>query len=350
MYQKKKLRNGYAYVRNEADLRGLDGLVFDVDGVLVDSSNSYDLAVCKTYEYLSKRLFGTVRVGKDALKKTLYRLRDSGGFNCDWDSLYVMLLFTFERMPTRYKKDFLRLDFEGLDPYKRIKLTSMLGNVELDIPEGDLLEFVEKADSRGLDSLMDLLGDRYIKRFEEFLNYKSGVWQGVIPYVFDEIYYGKELFEEQHHVRPRLRFKGLIRFERLLVEEETLRRLSRFKLGLLTGRSRVGTYYSLGALVTYFDGKAQAFSEDDPHFKKPNPNPLAFCAKRLKVNKVMYVGDSMEDLLMAEGTKALGLKILFAGVYKGKGYRSKRLGLFMNKGADLLIPDVSSLPDLLEGL
>jgi len=348
-YRRLKLRGGYSYLREGASLDGVEALIFDVDGVLIDSSSSYDMAVLKTYEYLCSRLFGRIKIGKDALLKALYRLRDSGGFNCDWDSLYVMLLFTFQRMPLGYKEEFFRFKFEGLDPYERLSAASELPKFEVELLEEELLEFVRNADSRGLRSIEErMLRDRYLKRFRDFLDYRSGVWHGLLPYVFDEIYYGRELFEEQHDVKPRLGFEGLIRFERLLVERETLDRLSRFRLGLLTGRSRVGTYHTLGELVGYFEEAAQAFSEDEPRFKKPDPRILALQLKRLKVNKAIYVGDSMEDLLMTKGARGMGFDVLFAGVYEGLGYRDGRLELFMENGADLLIPDVNSLPEVLK--
>ncbi len=51
-------------------------LGFDMDGVLIDTSQSYDVSIVKTVEYFTK---STVSVDK------ITELREKGGFNNDWD-------------------------------------------------------------------------------------------------------------------------------------------------------------------------------------------------------------------------------------------------------------------------
>lgn len=54
----------------------MNGILFDMDGVLVDVSNSYDRTICKTSAFFLK---------KEIDPKEIYKIRNSGGFNNDWD-------------------------------------------------------------------------------------------------------------------------------------------------------------------------------------------------------------------------------------------------------------------------
>lgn len=53
-----------------------DVLLFDLDGVLVDVSNSYRLAIKETAEFFTK---------KKVLNKEIQKFKEQGGFNNDWD-------------------------------------------------------------------------------------------------------------------------------------------------------------------------------------------------------------------------------------------------------------------------
>ena len=51
-------------------------LVFDMDGVLINASNSYRTTIEKTYEKYT---------GKKAYAKEIQRIKNMGGMNNDWD-------------------------------------------------------------------------------------------------------------------------------------------------------------------------------------------------------------------------------------------------------------------------
>jgi len=59
-----------------------DGLVFDMDGVLVDVTNSYRTSIKQTAEYFLKR-----EVSIDEVKK----VKDMVGMNNDWDATYTLI-------------------------------------------------------------------------------------------------------------------------------------------------------------------------------------------------------------------------------------------------------------------
>src|SRR3989304_1302385 len=53
----KKIEEGiYAQESTANEIRDIDGIIFDCDGVLVDVSNSYDLAIQRTTAYILKEI------------------------------------------------------------------------------------------------------------------------------------------------------------------------------------------------------------------------------------------------------------------------------------------------------
>jgi histidinol-phosphate aminotransferase len=69
-------------------LRERELIVFDMDGVLVDTSNSYRMAIKETYKYFA---------GKDISFEEIQQAKNSGGLNNDWDLTdYLLTLSGFD--------------------------------------------------------------------------------------------------------------------------------------------------------------------------------------------------------------------------------------------------------------
>ncbi|MEK7539799.1 MAG: aminotransferase class I/II-fold pyridoxal phosphate-dependent enzyme, partial [Patescibacteria group bacterium] len=64
-------------------------LLFDLDGVLVDVSDSYRLAIIKTAEHFTGK-----KVGKEIVQK----IKERGGFNNDWDATEQVIMETGMRI------------------------------------------------------------------------------------------------------------------------------------------------------------------------------------------------------------------------------------------------------------
>ncbi len=63
-------------------LKSRDLIIFDMDGVMVDTSNSYRLAIRSTYEKFS---------GKTLTPERVHEAKMQGGLNNDWDLTYYLL-------------------------------------------------------------------------------------------------------------------------------------------------------------------------------------------------------------------------------------------------------------------
>jgi HAD superfamily hydrolase (TIGR01548 family) len=63
-------------------LKKKDLIIFDMDGVLVDTSNSYRMAIKETYEHFA---------GKDISFDNIQKAKNKGGLNNDWDCTEYLL-------------------------------------------------------------------------------------------------------------------------------------------------------------------------------------------------------------------------------------------------------------------
>jgi phosphoglycolate phosphatase-like HAD superfamily hydrolase len=183
--------------------------------------------------------------------------------------------------------------------------------------------------------------------------------------VFDEIFYGPDLFQKAHKRRAQFYTSaGAIENEIPIATQTTLKRLGDLvgtqNLGIASGRGTLATRKTLGRLLDYFNPKARVFLEDEElqthdnlealrvERAKPAPYSLLKSAQAMKkFKRALYVGDSAEDLIMTRRANEVDPRYLFAGVtdygYNPQGKRR----MFAEAAVDLILPSVNQLPALL---
>ena len=270
-----------------------DCVLFDVDGVLVDVSKSYNSAIKKTVNFCCKQLVGKTWPSL-VTDRLILRFRQRGGFNNDADTSYAMLLSTIVNPPATVS--------EG-----RKFLETIAAN----------------ADETGIVSVEKFLENRgfEISKFRDQLAYPGSVRESIVARVFDEFFYGPELFKGQNGLGTKYwdGSKPLIDNDKVIVTARTLKFLcSNFagNLAMVTGRSRIAAEYSLRKLMRHFDLRASVFLEDESRqYAKPNPYAIIRAMRTMDARKALYAGDSLEDLLMARKAQAENLDISFVGIY-----------------------------------
>ena len=146
----------------------------------------------------------------------------------------------------------------------------------------------------------------------------------------------------------------MIRNDKIIIKEKTIQQLSKEfggRLVLISGRSKVAAYFTLNKLLDYFIRDACVFLEDEKReYSKPNTYAIHKVFNQLNLRNAIYVGDSIEDILMVEKFRqeTTKSKIIFCGIY-GKNTNSsldlKRV--FESKGADILVKNVNDIPNIL---
>jgi len=391
LYQSVRVKGRVVYVTREAvnHLSEVEAVIFDCDGVLIDTRKSYNTTIIRTACFILSRLVGFSLPQRVITPSIIHTLRCSGGFNNDWDSTYVILLYLFSCLPKRFLERFRQVHREFIEGGgSALEWQTQFGQLSHQlrgyverrrIQEAaerihyGLSQFVGPADSSGTPALEKILFAKQqpvwkmegLRSFKTFLGYPDNSAHSLLATVFDEIFYGPALFEQAHRRRPQFYLgAGAIENETPIVTRTTLKRLAdmigRRHLGIASGRGTLAIEHTLGRWLDYFNPKARVLLEDEElrargdiealrtERAKPAPYALLKSARAMKTFKrALYVGDSAEDLIMTGRANAVDPRYLFAGV-TDYGYDPRRKReMFAEAAVDLILPSVNQLPDVL---
>ena len=333
------------------ELGDLDAIIFDCDGTLIDVEDSYYLTIRLTASIILKEIYGVeVKLGRD-VNQVIKLLKMLGGFNDDVNTVSIIAQTILAFSPREHVRR------GNLD---RVDISIFLEDVSRD---RSWPQFVSEALRWIMDKCSELYG-RYARRedLEDILDeiasskggeevlsdFRNNICDGLLSTVFNEIFDGEEMIKKLGGEPKYVRWDGAIRNDKLLIREETLRDLSEMfdgRLGILSGRRRWEAEYTLNDLLKYFDSRAMIFSDDPSWCEKPDPMGLIRCSRLLDSSRVLYVGDSSEDLLMVKNALEKGLNSSMASVLTN----DFSLNYFIEMGADIIVEDVNLLPRALSG-
>ena len=188
-----------------------------MDGVLIDTRLSYNLAIKKTIKHILDLLNGHRKI-QSVSDSILLKMRRTGGFNNDTDTTYALILTSL--------------------------VSGVTGTKEL---EGFLFGTTNNIDAGGIFSVERYLSRLYsrdtVDKIKHKLSYPGPVGRSVVTTVFDEVFYGAELFKQRYGIRPRYYFgSGLIDNERVVITRGTSRfLLSKFNksIGVVSVRRKL---------------------------------------------------------------------------------------------------------------
>jgi|RhiMethySRZTD1v2_1073278.scaffolds.fasta_scaffold172661_2 phosphoglycolate phosphatase-like HAD superfamily hydrolase len=305
----------------------IDGIIFDVDGVLIDTRLSYNLAIKETVKHLLD-ILDLAKTIQSVSDNILLKMRLTGGFNNDTDTTYALILTSLVSEITSTK------ELESL-----------------------LFGGTNRIDARGIISVERYLSTLYsratVEKIKRRLNYPGPVGGSIVTTVFDEVFYGAELFKQRYGVSPKYYFgDGLIDNEKVVITRTTTRfLLNRFNnsIGVVSGRSKLAFEYSLQGILSTFNREACIFLEDEPRKNaKPNPYGIGKAMERMLTKHAIYVGDSVEDIIMVGKAKEeMGLDVEFIGVYGSSAKPMETRRALKQNGAELLLRSVNKLPNVL---
>jgi HAD superfamily phosphatase len=339
MYQK---INNVNFIHTLRRCFHIDYIIFDIDGVLIDVKKSYNEAIKNTVQFVVRNLIK--KDLKDLITdQIILKFRKTGGFNNDTDTSYAIILAL--------------LSYQDLQ------------NANL---EKFLIDVAEHADETGIDSVEKYIKKltsnktfpNYLKNIDkilDYLNYPGKVGDSIVSTVFDEFFYGQELFLKRYKIKSKHYFgKPLIENDRIVITDNTIRKLiERFnsKIAMVSGRSKIAAAYALDNKFYLLNEENSVFLEDeDRKFAKPNPYGLKKVINKINTrNDILYCGDSVEDLIMARraeeelNQKNIKTKtsIIFCGIYGCSSNKDELISKFMEKKADIIIKSVNDLPHIL---
>ena len=376
-YQRRLINNKVAYLKiADSDIKNINTVIFDCDGVLINSKNSYDKCIELTISYILKNMLNKQFISFKISKSTLELFRQTGGFNNDYKFCYVVILKIISMIPSSLSEDYeqeyniintknISNSFKRLKSIKLNRINVYKKNVKTDYTRelNELAKNIKKFDLGSIENIitkeLEVEQQNLINSSKQLLNFTKDRKNNIITNVFDEFFYGKNLIKKARRTK-KINFnrKGTIESEKLIVKESSLIALkSRFNrnISIVSGRGRIGTKFSLGKLFKFFNPDGNVFIEDlaripkyGAGIDKPNPLSLRKSASNLsRKGNILYIGDSMEDLLMTKAAgKSKNQKYIFAGIYGSSRSERNKIKLFKDNKADIIISNINDIPEL----
>ncbi len=315
----------------------LDTALFDIDGVLIDTTGSYRRSVIAATDALV-RVTGGFSDAPEPLvtPDDVERFKLAGGFNSDWDLTQAFVALWTARLR----------EWRG---------TALAGR-SLAAWAADAAA-ATRAGAGGLAWLHCVVPASAIPDWDD------------ARWTHDEFYWGAALLRELHDRAPRYspEAPGLRQTERSLLAPETLTSLAALgleKYGLITGRVSPEVEWALRLIAP--DGEAAAVAgsygpQAHPPFgvvvsaalyAKPDPQALVHALAALAARAAVYIGDTSDDLDLVLRYRAERRRAapdlpptLAVSVATGEAAAT-----FRQRGADLTIGSVSELPAALIAL
>ncbi|MDH3657758.1 MAG: HAD family hydrolase [Nitrosopumilus sp.] len=299
----------------------IDTIIFDCDGVLIDITKSYDLAIIKTTKYVLET-FAKISDSIDVNFKIIDGFKSTGGFNDEVDLTYAAII-------------------------------SIVAAKKLEKNQTDFIfDVIKNADSTGIESVEKYLEKEVdISEIKKQLSYPGVHHENPLYQIFDQLFYGPELYQKLFRKSSKFSEPGLIEQDDVILNDLLIEKLQkRFgsKIAMVTGRGKESVSYSLKTLLEKFDLKNSVFLEDESRdIAKPNPKPLLDSIQGMNSVSTLYVGDSMEDFIMAKKVTDFGNKATFCGIIGTSKNPIQKLELFERSGASLVLDSINLLPKVL---
>ena len=309
------------YVDDSFDPTKFDSIIFDCDGVLVDITNSYDQTIVKTTKYVLE----TLAKINDSIQidfKIIDGFKSTGGFNDEVDLTYAAILSIVAAK--KLKKD--QTEFIFL--------------------------VIKNSDSTGIKSVETFIKNQIdISEIIEQLSYPGSHKDNILYQIFDQLFYGPELYSKLFQNTSKFSESGLIENDDVIFNNDLADKLeNKFhkQISMVTGRGKESVKYSLKNLLEKFDLQNSMFLEDEPReLAKPNPQSLVNSITGMNSKSCLYVGDSMEDFIMAKKATILGNKTTFCGIIGTSKNPEEKLQLFEQNEAILVLDSINLLPKVL---
>ena len=309
------------YVDDSFDPTKFDSIIFDCDGVLVDITNSYDQTIIKTTKYVLE----TLAKINDSIQidfKIIDGFKSTGGFNDEVDLTYAAILSIVAAK--KLKKD--QTEFINL--------------------------VIDNSDSTGIKSVETFIKDQTdISEIIEQLSYPGSHKDNILYQIFDQLFYGPELYSKLFQNTSKFSESGLIENDVVIFNNDLADKLeNKFhnQISMVTGRGKESVKYSLKQLLDKFDLQNSMFLEDEPReLAKPNPQSLVNSITGMNSKSCLYVGDSMEDFIMAKKATILGNNTTFCGIIGTSKNPDEKLQLFGENEAILVLDSINLLPKVL---
>lgn len=303
-------------------LPNLDAILLDVDGVILDVSESYRVAIMETVQWYAREILGLEDNAPLIEGGDIEAFKLAGGFNSDWDLTNAAVMLVLAKKVQLETKDTASIAAHG-PSWK--DFTAAIARRGGGLPMAEM-------------TVLETLTTRQRRDFAMAFNPK------IVVQVFQEMYGGDDACEKLYGFDPKyIHGEGLYKKEKVMLDASLLRSLSgRYKIGLLTGRTRNETRLAMEFAGLHIP-ESNWVTEDDG-VKKPDGRALLLLQEKVGFKFGVFVGDTMDDLNVVKNyreTKGAGrAKIVACTALSGPSGDAHRR-LFLEAGTEVATPDLN---------
>ncbi len=173
-------------------LHEIDTIIFDCDGVLIDITKSYDLAIIKTTQYVLEN-FAKITNSISVDFKIIDGFKSTGGFNDEVDLTYAAII--------------------SLVAAKKLQKD----------PTEFIFGVIKNSDSTGIISVEKYLENQTdISEIKKQLSYPGTHHENPLYQIFDQLFYGPELYEKLFKNTSKFSEPGLIEQDDVILNNSLL--------------------------------------------------------------------------------------------------------------------------------
>ena len=387
-----KERQIYVKEGSEKPLKAVEKIIFDFDGVLAQTSQSYRQTIRQVVDYYFLEILGLEgQKGQLATLLDIQKFKDTGNYNNDWKLSYALISYYMNIIIRKleqknglqkFREQFSDIQFSDLKSFVQSlkKVGKFLISYGID---GAYLVKLKDNSILGLDFFLAQSSLEKQKPIEasllgadpELVEEKENLVKSLVPFdlekpdllkrLFEETYLGKDLFTKIYDLPSFFRFdSSLMDIEEFIPSKDTLEKLrSMFGMfGIYSGRPEPQGLYVLEkyGYTGFFDGSESVFlgnllksEEEMRRLGKPNPALFVELIEKIADKKpgIVYVGDGIADAVLVENAKAKGFgNLVFLGVVSSSEDSNKLFTEYSKHGADAVVSDVNDVPFLFKSL
>lgn len=378
---------------SEKNIGNITRIIFDFDGVLVCTLQSYRQAIRKVVDYYFLEILGLEgKKGKLVTLEDIQRFKNTGLYNNDWNLTYSIINYYLailmrklqqRRVIRDFTKQFGKIQFSEVRDF-----IQRLGDVGefcrckgIGVPE---LNSEKKGGAMSLESWFTrakrqnmLSPETVLAQNPQIGNEQLVLIKKLVPYnpegpdllkrLFEECYLGEELFRKFYGSASIFNFNdSFLEKEEFIPKRKTLEALLSFgKFAVYSEKPRDQALHLLekNDFEEFFDVDGLVFYEDMVKYEKtlrtgersaeslrlgkPNPTLFIELVDRLTrgFGRAAYVGDGVSDALLVRNARSQGLSnILLLGVLCSSQGPEELSSQYMNFDADAIMTDVNDLP------